>query len=142
MDPESREEIGQTMANVARETGTILHRYPRPGHVIRSVILRDTADDRGTQFEAAEIEDDGTLRVVGHDTGPSVTEFFGAGITSYEWVYMVPRERIDALLRLLSADQRGDALDCLAAYHQQHDGQVSELLRSSEVDAQFANWHS
>jgi hypothetical protein len=32
-------------------------------------------------FEAAQMEDDGTLRVVGHDTGPGVSDFFGTAIT-------------------------------------------------------------
>jgi hypothetical protein len=47
--------------------------------------LRDTRNERGTQFEAAQIDDDGTLRVTGHHTGPGVSEFFGAAITSYDW---------------------------------------------------------
>jgi hypothetical protein len=94
MDPETRDELDQTMAAIAAQTGVVLHTYPRPGRAVRRVVLRDTRGDRGTQFEAAQMEDDGTLRVVGHDTGPGVSDVFGAAITSYEWVYVVPSGRI------------------------------------------------
>jgi hypothetical protein len=70
MDPETRDELDQTMAAIAAQTGAVLHTYPRPGRAVRRVVLRDIRGDRGTQFEAAQMEDDGTLRVVGHDTGP------------------------------------------------------------------------
>jgi hypothetical protein len=70
VDPETRDELDRTMAAIAAQTGAVLHTYPRPGRAVRRVVLRDIRDDRGTQFEAAQMEDDGTLRVVGHDTGP------------------------------------------------------------------------
>ena len=89
MDPETRDELDQTIAAIAAQTGAVLHTYPRPGRAVRRVVLRDIRDERGTQFEAAQMEDDGTLRVVGHDTGPGVSDVFGAAITSYEWVYVV-----------------------------------------------------
>ena len=101
MDPESRENLDQAMAAIAAQTGATLHIYPRPGHAVRRVALRDTRDDRGTQFEAAQMEDDGTLRVVGHDTGAGVSDVFGTAITSYEWVYVVPSGRVGALAQAL-----------------------------------------
>jgi hypothetical protein len=80
VDPETRDELDQTMAAIAAQTGAVLHTYPRPGRAVRRVVLRDIRGDRGTQFEAAQMEDDGTLRVVGHDTGPGVSDVFGAAI--------------------------------------------------------------
>ena len=138
MDPETRDELDQTIAAIAAQTGAVLHTYPRPGRAVRRVVLRDIRGDRGTQFEAAQMEDDGTLRVVGHDTGPGVSAVFGAAITSYEWVYVVPSGRIGAL----GAEPRDDVLDALASYYRQHDGQISQLLRSPEIAADFANWPS
>ena len=88
------------------------------------------------------MEDDGTLRVVGHDTGPGVSDFFGTAITSYEWVYVVPSGRVQALLQALGAEQSDDVLDALAGYYQQHGGRISQLLRSPEIAAEFDNWHS
>ena len=104
MDPETRDELDQTIAAIAAQTGAVLHTYPRPGRAVRRVVLRDTRDDRGTQFEAAQLEDDGTLRVVGYDTGPGVSAVFGAAITSYEWVYVVPSGRLGALAQALGAE--------------------------------------
>ena len=142
MDPETRDELDQTMAAIAAQTGAVLHTYPRPGRAVRRVVLRDTRDDRGTQFEAAQMEDDGTLRVAGHDTGLGVSDVFGAAITSYEWVYVVPSGRIAALAQALGAEPGDDVLDALARYYQQHGGRISGLLRSAEIAAEFDNWPS
>ena len=142
MDPGTRDKLNQTMAAIAEQTGATLHTYPRPGRAVRRVVLCDTHDDRGTQFEAAQMEDDGTLRVVGHDTGPGVSAVFGAAITSYEWVYVVPSGRIGALARALGAEHDDDVLDALAGYYHQHDGRISQLLRAAEIAAEFDNWPS
>jgi len=106
------------------------------------VVLRDTGNDRGTQFEAAQLEDDGTLRVTGHHTGPGVSEFFGDAITSYDWAYVIAPDRVGTLFTLLGGHAGDDLLDLLAVYHDQHGGQINDLLRSSQVAAAFSNWHS
>ena len=77
MDPNARARLDETMAQIAGQTDATLHVYHHPGRAARRVVLRDTRNDRGTQFEAAQLEDDGTLRVTGHHTGPGVSEFFG-----------------------------------------------------------------
>ena len=142
MDPGTPGELDQAMAAIAAQTGATLHAYPRPGHPVRRVVLRDTRDDRGAQFEAAQMEDDGTVRVAGHDTGPGVSDVFGTAITSYEWVYVVPSGRVNALARALGAEPGDDVLDALASYYQQHGGRISPLLRSPEIAAEFDNWPS
>jgi len=142
VNPEARDKLDQTMATIAAQTGATLHTYPRPGRAVRRRVLQDTHDDRGTLFEAAQMEDDGTLRITGHDTGSRVSEFFGTGIASYEWVYVVPPGRVAALIQALGAGQDNDVLDALASYYQQHSGQISDLLRSPEIAARFSTWHS
>jgi hypothetical protein len=142
MDPHARDKLDQITAQIARETGATARAYPRRGREVRRVILRDIRDGGGTRLETAQIEDDGTLRISGHDTGSRVTEFFGTAITSYEWVYIVAPAKVDALLRLLGGAEDDDVLDALATYYQQHGGQLSELLRGPEVAAYFDNWHS
>ena len=142
MDPQAHRKLDQIMAQIASETGATVHAYPRPGRAVRRVILRDIRDGGGTRLETAQIEDDGTLRISGHDTGSRVTEFFGTAITSYEWVYVIAPARVDTLLRLLGGAEGADVLDALATYHQQHGGQLSELMRSPEIAAYFDNWHS
>jgi hypothetical protein len=130
------------MTQIANQTGATLHTYQHPGRAARRVILRDTRNDRGTQFEAAQLEDDGTLRVIGHHTGPGVSEFFGDAITSYDWAYVIGPDRVATLLTLLGGHANDDVLDLLAPYHHQHGGQVNDLLRGPEVAATFSNWHS
>ena len=78
----------------------------------------------------------------GHHTGPGVSEFFGDGITSYDWAYMIAPDRVVTLLTLLGGHTSDDVLDLLATYHHQRGGQVNDLLRRSEVAATFSNWHS
>jgi hypothetical protein len=142
VDPDARRRLDETMRQIAEQTGATLHIHQDPGPVARRVILRDTCDERGTQFEAAQIDDDGTLRVTGHHTGPGVSEFFGAAITSYDWAYVIAPDRVGTLLTLLGGQPGDDVLDRLAAYHEQHGGQVNDLLRGPQVAATFSNWHS
>jgi hypothetical protein len=81
-------ELDEALAAIARQTGATLRIYPPA----RRIVLRDDRDDRddrGTRYLDAALEEDGTLRITGHDQGPRVSEFFGAAITSYEWVYLV-----------------------------------------------------
>jgi hypothetical protein len=91
--------------------------------------------------EVAILEDDGTVRVLGHDRGARVSQYFGRGITSYEWVYMVPPERVGNLVEALGGGG-DDVLDLLAAYFERNHGGIGMLLRSLEVAAEFSNWHS
>jgi hypothetical protein len=105
-------------------------------------LLRDIQDDNGSQHEAAQLEDDGTLRVTGHDQGPGLTEFFGGGITSYEWVYVIAPDKVSALVRVLGGHDGDDALALLAAYHQRTQGKIYDLLTGPDVSAQFSTWHS
>ena len=76
-----------------------------------AVRAAEAGNERGTQFEAAQIDDDGTLRVTGHHTGPGVSEFFGAAITSYDWAYVIAPDRVTTLLSLLGGHAGDDVLD-------------------------------
>jgi hypothetical protein len=71
-----------------------------------------------------------------------VSVVFGAAITRYEWVYVVPSGRVGALARALGAEHGDDVLDALAGYYQQHGGRISQLLRGAEIAAEFDNWPS
>ena len=93
-------------------------------------------------LRAAELDDDGTLRVTGHHTGPGVNEFFGDAIISYDWAYVIAPDRVGTLFTLLGGQAGDDVLDLLATYHDQHGGHVNDLLRGPQVAAAFGNWHS
>jgi hypothetical protein len=142
VDPDDRAKLDETMAHIAHQTGATLHVYHHPGRVARRVVLRDTQNDRGTQFEAAQLEDDGTLRVTCHHAGPGVSEFFGDSITSYDWAYVIAPDRVGTLFTLLGGQAGDDVLDLLATYRDQHGGQINDLLRGPQVAATFSNWHS
>jgi hypothetical protein len=103
VDPDARARLDETMTQIAHQSGATLHVYHHPGRAARRVVLRDTRDDRGSQFESAQLEDDGTLRVTGHHTGPGVSEFFGDAITSYDWAYVIAPNRVGTLFTLLAA---------------------------------------
>jgi hypothetical protein len=77
--------------------------------------LRDDHDDCGTHHQDTALEQDGTLRITGHDQGPCVSDFFGGDITCYEWVYTVAPGRVPALARLLSGHDDGDDVLALLA---------------------------
>jgi hypothetical protein len=135
-------DLDQALDAIARETAATLRIYPRPGCAARRIVLRNDRDDRGTRYEDAALEHDGTLRIAGHDQGPRVSEFWGNAITSYEWVYVVARDRIPALLGLLGGRDGDDVLAVLAAYHQHAGEQISDILNHPDVTAHFSNWHS
>lgn len=126
---------------MAEEVGGILHVYPRPGQALRRVVLEDWHTDRGTQYQAAQVESDGTVRVTGHDQGPGVSTAFGSDITSYEWVYVVAPDRVAALVAALGGAPGDDVLDLLAA-HTAAGGRLDPILRSPDVAAHFDSWPS
>jgi hypothetical protein len=142
VDPGARARLDETMTQIADQTGATLHVYHHPGRAARRVVLRDTRNDRGSQFEAAQLEDDGTLHVTGHHTGPGVSEFFGDAITSCDWAYVIAPGRVGALFTLLGGPAGDDVPGLLATYHDQHGGQINDLLRGPQVAATFDNWHS
>ena len=55
---------------------------------------------------------------------------------------MIAPDRVGTLFTLLGGHAGDDVLDLLATYHDQHGGQMNDLLRSSQIAATFSNWHS
>ena len=134
--------VDAALEEVAAETGTTVRRAPQAGREVRRAVLRDLRDELGSQSEVAVVEDDGTLRVLGHDQGVRVSVFFGSGITSYEWMYVVPPERVGNLVEAMGGGGDDDVLDLLAGHYQRTQGRIGDLLRPPEVAAEFSNWHS
>ena len=134
--------VDAALEEVPAETGATVRRAPQAGREVRRVVLRDLRDELGSQSEVAVVEDDGTLRVLGHDQGVRVSVFFGSGITSYEWMYVVPPERVGNLVEAMGGGGDDDVLDLLAGHYQRTHGRIGDLLRPPEVAAEFSNWHS
>jgi hypothetical protein len=134
--------VDAALEEVAAETGGTVRRAPQAGREVRRAVLRDLRDELGSQSEVAVVQDDGTLRVLGHDQGARVSVFFGSGITSYEWMYVVPPERVGNLVEAIGGGGDDDVLALLAGHYQRTQGRIGDLLRRPEVAAEFSNWHS
>jgi len=137
-----RDELDHLLADIAHQAGAKMLVYPRPGPAARRIILENDRDDRGTRYQEAALGEDGTLTITGRDQGPVVSEFFGADITCYEWVYVVAPARVPALVQILAGHDGDDVVALLAAYHQQRQGQISDLMKHPDVTADFSNRHS
>ena len=59
MDADARDQLDDTMAQIARQTGAALHPCPHAGNAASRVVLRDTRSERGSQFEAAQTGQEG-----------------------------------------------------------------------------------
>lgn len=75
----------------------------------RRVTLRDTRDSSGSRHVTVALLPDGGIRFVGRDFG--VDEFFGSGMSEYEWVWTLPPDSASALLSTLGGT---DVLDAVA----------------------------
>src|SRR6476619_1018999 len=100
-DEEAIADIEQTLTAAAEAVGGTVQPYPRAGRATRRVVLREVRDSGGRQFEEAALENDGTVRIIGEDQGPGVSGFFGSSIDNYEWVYVVPPDRVPILIAKL-----------------------------------------
>jgi hypothetical protein len=142
-DDETVADIERTLAAAAEAAGGTVQPYPRAGRATRRVVLRDVHGSGGSQFEEAVLEDDGTVRVTGVDEGPGVSGFFGASISNYDWVYVVPPDRVPVLIAQLGGKADSDVLDLIAEFFAKAgSSQLGELLRASPVSARFDNWMS
>jgi hypothetical protein len=111
--------------------------------IVRHVVLCDRRDDQGRYYEEASLLAEGGIRITGDDSGSKVEEFFGPGLSDYEWFYEVPPERVPDLLSVLGGSATDDVLTLLAVYYERHGGAaLDQLLRSEQVDAQFHSFNS
>ena len=141
-EADGADRVEAALGEAVAEVGGTVRREPGVGREVRRVVLRDVRDDLGSQSEVAVVEDDGTLRVLGHDQGARVSVFFGPGITSYEWAYVVPAGRVPNLVEALGGGSDDDVLDLLAGHYQRTGGRIGDVLRQPAVAAEFGNWQS
>ena len=116
--------------------------YPSPLRPVRRLTLRQTRTETDTQFEEVVLDADGTVYVVGEDQGAGVSAVFGEEIRSYEWVYVLPPDRIPHLVEALGGAGSDDVLSLIKTYYESTDGRLHALLCGPDINATFANWHS
>lgn len=132
----------EILQQIADETGGTLQRYPRPRNPVRRLTLRDVVDGENSQFEEAVLDEDGTVFVIGADRGPKVTDFFGEGISSYDWVFVIAPEHVPDLVDIAGGTGSEDVLALVAALYARRNGRMHGPLTAPPVSAKFDNWHS
>ena len=88
------------------------------------------------------LDADGTVYVVGEDRGNGVSAVFGEDIRSYEWVYVIPPDRIPRLVEVLGGSGDADVLTLVKGYYESTHGRLQAFLCGPDVNATFASWHS
>ena len=139
---DARQQIFYDLQEVAAQVGGTLHAYPTPLRPVRRLTLRQTRTETDTQFEEVVLDADGTVYVVGEDHGAGVSAAFGADIRSYEWVYVLPPDRVPHLVEALGGAGGEDVLMLIKTYYESTRGRVHALLCGPDVNATFASWHS
>jgi hypothetical protein len=104
------------------------------------VILRDQRDEEGTRHLSASRDPRGGIRIDGQDLGVGVERAFGAGLTEYEWTWIVEPEAVPALIAALDGRAGDDPLQLLAAWSAAHGGiDPGTHLRDAGVPISFWN---
>ena len=139
---DARQQILNDLQEVAAQVGGTLHAYPSPRRPVRRFTLRESRTETDTQFEEVVLDADGTVYVVGEDHGSGVSSVFGEDITSYEWVYVLPPDRIPHLVEALGGAGDDDVLMLIKTHYEATHGRLHAVLCGPDVNATFANWHS
>ena len=114
------------MADKHHETPMLdeLENGPWPSFISGIKRLRDTHDEGGSRHLSASLKDDGTLLIEGQDIGPGVEEFFGSGLTEYEWAWLIRPPGVKTLKLALACDD-----DVLTALRDRFSGDTAADLQ-------------
>lgn len=81
--------------------------------VARRVTVRSVSDESGRRHLTAARDTAGNVTLEGHDLGKGVADFYGSGITEYEWVHRIEAPDVARLLTALGGGPGDDVLDLL-----------------------------
>ncbi|HET9646619.1 MAG TPA: hypothetical protein VFP34_00100 [Microlunatus sp.] len=116
---------------------------PQVGRDVRRVVLCDRRDPGDRSYSEAAIQADGTVTVIGEDSGTPVEEFFGPGLGDYEWVYEVTADHVPHLLQALGGTPGDDVLALIAGFHESRGAAaLGQLLRDEPVRAAFHSFNT
>ncbi len=76
-------------------------------------MLRDEVSSTDRRHLSASIQDDGALRIVGHDLGDGVEQALGSGIREYEWITEVAASDIPRLIDALGGTPGSELLEVI-----------------------------
>jgi hypothetical protein len=110
------------------------------GRPLTRVILLDQLDDQGTRHLSASRDPNGGSRIDGQDLGPGVERAFGAGLSEYEWSWVIAPGAVPALFTALGGHDGEDPLILLATWSAARRGaDPGSHFRDSGVPIAFWN---
>lgn len=77
-----------------------------------TVVMENTRDERGSFYRALRLQDDGSLVIEGQDLGRGVSDFWGDGLSEYEFARTVAPSDV-AQLRAAAALDDSNLLQAL-----------------------------
>lgn len=104
------------------------------------VVLRDTRDHEGTRHLSASRDPGGGIRIDGQDLGTRVERAFGAGLSEYEWSWIVEPDAVPAAITALGGRPGDDPLNLLAAWFAAHGG-IDPGIHLRDVGVPIAFWN-
>jgi hypothetical protein len=103
------------------------------------VVLRDERDGRDIRHLEASLDEDGNLRLEGHDLGPGTALVSGDG--EYEWFETVAAADLPRLVALLGGDPGEDILDLLQRrYRGPAANEFTLALYNSDISVERVTW--
>ena len=104
------------------------------------VVLRDQQDDDGFRGLSASRDPGGCIRIDGHDLGRGVEDAFGAGLSEYEWSWVIEPDAVPAAVAALDGDESDDPLRLLKVWSAAHGGaDPGSHMRDAGVPIAFWN---
>ena len=96
------------------------------------VVLRNEREGRDSRYLEAYLDDQGSLRIDGHDLGPATTVVSPDG--EYEWGRIVRAEHLPELLQLLGGKAGDDILELLERrWSGPRSGELEQVLRDCSI---------
>ena len=104
------------------------------------LVLRNQRDADGFRGLEASRRQDGGIRIDGHDLGRGVEGAFGAGMSEYEWCWVIEPDAVPATVAALDGREGDDPLRLLEAWSIAHGGvDPGSHLRDAGVPIAFWN---
>ena len=104
----------------------------------RMVRLQADMTEGNRRFVNAFLSAEGDLSIEGQDLGSGVSEFFGAGLTEYEWTVVVRAEHVPSAVAALGGEPDTEILDLLGERDQGDEAHtIKERLDAAGVMTEF-----
>lgn len=112
---------------------------PSPVAEGRKVTLREERDDWGYRWLGASVDEEGKLRINGHDLGPGTAMVSGDG--EYEWFETIAAADVPKVVALLDGEPGADVLDVLEAHWTgARSYELEKRLRESGIRRDISTW--